>query len=114
MDKQFNAEMLAALNEEPVSRKPDVQEDDLSIWYGPGGADGDCAWSVQRVSQGSWKVTEFQHVLDLIGDVDPNTPFLSVTCEVEAKDAGEAFRMGRVLLAYRGGDEEFVKNLPVA
>lgn len=109
-------------------RKPDSQfGQDWAVWYGRGGAQGDCATECEKVYAG-YHVKEFLDIRGYFdtGTYDATTPYLVTSTFVSAKeieDAAQEFdsistsieiaaRLGVDKIAEQGGTEEFAEQLP--
>jgi hypothetical protein len=91
-------------------REPDIQIGAWAVWYGPEGADGDCATEVEGST-----VRQYQHVDGLIEDYEPSTPFLVTETTVDTKrDIGirKIVAIGVEQLSYWGGEEYWADELP--
>lgn len=118
-------------------READVSEVESGylIWYGPHGVDGDVATLIELVGDGDFEVSDFQGVEGLLEN--PEAPILKSTVyfgideldaavdSVEGEDAhirllgfsqDELLRFavgyGIAKLAYSGGEEQFLDDLP--
>ena len=92
-------------------RVPDNQVMQIwAVWYGPAGPEGDCATEVERISEGLYEVSEYTCVVGLIDN--PPAPILKTTTVIEAPDLLVAPSIGTQYLAYYGGEETWVNELP--
>ncbi len=131
MDKQRQNNIVGQMRGEPW-RKPDVDVvGGYFVWYGPGGVEGDVA-SELEYEGGDWKFSSYQHVEGYFDEYDKDFPFLKTTVRFDTKDLKSALKAlgiklakhddskvalyaadyGQAALAYYGGTDKMVRDLP--
>jgi len=119
-------------------RKPDEFVDSsrpglgvIAIWYGPGGPDGENATMVEWDGYDSIEVSEYQYLPGLVDEVITGEEFLKTTAYLDTDDVVDTLRragvrkpknneellrwvagLGVAHIAYWGGTEEYVDELP--
>lgn len=94
-------------------REPDVTVEGngyYSVWYGPGGEEGDCATEVEGNN-----VREYQHVEGYFDEYDKDKPFMCTETFVENAedyDVRTIVAIGVQQIAEFGGEETMEANLP--
>jgi hypothetical protein len=130
MDKQRLNSIVQQMRGEQWRDPDEGTFDSTMIWYGPGGVEGDCASEFEYES-GDWKFSSYQDVEGYFDEYDENFPFLKTTVRFDNKDLNAALRSlgikvpksnsklalyaadyGQAALAYYGGTDEMVEDLP--